>query len=114
MTEASEQPVTRKLLGQAVLDQVKPIDRIEMREITLQPGVAGGLHVHNGPVVGNVVRGSVVYQIDGQAENVLRAGDVFYEPEGARIARFDAQEDGVTFIAFFPLSPGDDAELTML
>jgi hypothetical protein len=35
---------------------------------------------------------------------VLRAGDVFYEPEGERIARFDAQADGVTFLAYFLLS----------
>ena len=45
---------------------------------------------------------------------MLRPGDVFYEPEGARIARFDAQDDGVTFLAYFLLSPGQEPELTML
>lgn len=58
--------------------------------------------------------GSVVYQVDGQPASVLRPGDVFYEPEGERIARFDAEEDGVTFLAYFLLSPGQEPELTML
>jgi quercetin dioxygenase-like cupin family protein len=70
--------------------------------------------VHNGPVFGNIVTGSVVYQIDGQPAVVLRPGDVFYEPEGARIARFDAQEAGATFLAYFLLSPGQEPELVML
>jgi hypothetical protein len=39
---------------------------------------------------------------------------VFYEPEGERIARFDAQDDGVTFLAYFLLSPGQEPELTPL
>jgi hypothetical protein len=42
----------------------------------------------------------------------LRAGDVFFEPEGERIARFDAGGDGVTFLAYFLLSPGQDAQIT--
>jgi hypothetical protein len=36
---------------------------------------AAGLHMHNCPVVGNIVEGSVTYQIDGQSPSVLRAGD---------------------------------------
>jgi hypothetical protein len=43
---------------------------------------------------------------------VLRSGDVFYEPEGARIARFDAQDAGVTFQAYFLLGPDQEPELS--
>ena len=70
--------------------------------------------MHNGPVFGSIVAGPVVYQIDGQPESVLRPGDVFYEPEGERIAWFDAQDDGATFLAYFLLSPGQEPELTLL
>jgi hypothetical protein len=45
---------------------------------------------------------------------VLRPGDVFYEPEGERIARFDAEEDGATFLAWFLLSPGEEPRLAPL
>jgi quercetin dioxygenase-like cupin family protein len=73
-----------------------------------------GWHVHNGPVAGGVLSGSVTYQIDGQPASVRHAGDVFFEPAGERIVRFDAGDDGVTFLAYFVLSPGQEAQLTML
>jgi quercetin dioxygenase-like cupin family protein len=53
-----------------------------------------------------------VYQVEGEPETVLRSGDVFYEPEGARIARFDAQDAGVTFLAYFLLGPDQEPELS--
>ena len=98
-----------------VMDQKlsKPLatERVEIRRITIVPGHAAGLHVHNGPVFGSIETGSAVYQIEGEPEVVLRPGDVFHEPEGVRIARFDAQEEGVTFLGYFLLAEGVDAEL---
>jgi quercetin dioxygenase-like cupin family protein len=107
-----EQPVTRAVLMDARLRQVKETSHVEIREIRILPGHAAGLHVHNGPVVGGIVQGSAIYQVEGQPEAILGAGDVFFEPEGERIARFDAGDDGVTFLAYFLLSPGQDPELT--
>ena len=85
--------------------------RVEIRRITIAPNHAAGLHIHNGPVFGNIETGSAVYQIEGEPAVVLHPGDVFYEPEGVRIARFDAQENGVTFLGYFPLAEGIDAGL---
>jgi quercetin dioxygenase-like cupin family protein len=107
-----EQPITRTVLTDVRLRPVKEASHVEIREIRILPGYAAGLHVHNGPVVGSILEGSAVYQIEGQPETILRAGDVFFEPEGERIARFDATDDGVTFLAYFLLSSGQDPELT--
>ena len=109
---SDEQPITRTIVSDVRLPAVKATDRVQVREIRILPSQPAGPHVHNGPVFGCIMTGSVVYQIDGQPASVLRAGDVFYEPEGERIARFDAQEDGVTFLAYFLLSPGQEPELT--
>jgi quercetin dioxygenase-like cupin family protein len=111
---SAEEPITRTVVSDVRLPAVKATDRVQIREIRIAPSQPAGLHVHNGPVFGSIVAGSVVYQIDGQPAAVLRPGDVFYEPEGERIARFDAQEDGVTFLAYFLLSPGQEPELTLL
>ena len=111
---SADEPITRTIVSDVRLPAVKATDRVQVREIKILPSQPAGLHVHNGPVFGSIVEGSVVYQIEGQPESVLRRGDVFYEPEGARIARFDAQQDGVMFRAFFLLSPGQEPELTML
>ncbi|WP_243727335.1 cupin domain-containing protein [Actinocrispum wychmicini] len=107
-----EQPPLSRVI---VMDQNLPAplatQRVEIRRITIAPGYAAGLHVHNGPVFGSIETGSVVYQIEGEPETVLKAGDVFYEPEGVRIARFDARDDGVTFLGYFLLADGMNAEL---
>jgi quercetin dioxygenase-like cupin family protein len=109
-----DQPISRTVLLDARLREVKPTARVEIREIRILPGHAAGPHVHNGPVVGSILDGSAVYQIEGQPASVLRPGDVFFEPEGEHIARFDAGDDGVTFLAYFLLSPGQEARLDML
>jgi len=106
-------PISRELVLDVRLPAVKPTARVEIRRIHLEPGVAPGFHTHNGPVVGSVITGSVIYQIEGGPETVLGPGDVFYEPEDAPIARFDATEEGVTFLGYFLLEPGQKAELTM-
>jgi quercetin dioxygenase-like cupin family protein len=107
-----EQPITRDVLLDARLAQAKDTHRVQVRRIRILPGQAAGLHVHNCPVVGSIVDGSAVFQIEGEPETVLGPGDVFYEPEGARITRFDAQDAGVTFLAYFLLGPGEEPELS--
>ncbi len=107
---ADPEPMTREI----VLDQVlppTPTQRVEVRRISIAPGYAAGLHVHNGPVFGSIETGSAVYQIEGGPESVLTAGDTFYEPADVRIARFDALEPGVTFLAYYLLDAGQSAAI---
>jgi quercetin dioxygenase-like cupin family protein len=98
-----------------VLDQHLPAPRVvghvEVRRITIAPHQSSGPHTHNGPVFGSIETGSAVYRIGGEPETVLNPGDVFYEPEATRIARFDAGGEGVTFLAHFPLGPGEAPRL---
>ena len=105
--------MSRALLLNARLAHAMVTERVEIREIRMFAGHAAGLHVHNCPVMGSIVDGSVIYQIEGQPASKLRAGDVFYEPEGARIARFDATEEGVTFLGYFLLGPQQDPEISL-
>jgi quercetin dioxygenase-like cupin family protein len=106
-----EQPISRAVVLDARFSRVRPAERVQVREIRILAGHAAGLHVHNGPVVGSILEGSVVYQIDGEPERILRAGDVFYEPDGARSARFDATADGVRFLGYFILGPDEQPEI---
>jgi quercetin dioxygenase-like cupin family protein len=91
------------------------IDRIESYRITLQPAQRTGYHFHPGGVVGYVVEGDILYEIEGQPATRLQAGSVFYEPPGVVIARFDNASDTApaTFIAFYPLI-GKQALITMV
>ncbi|EOD65651.1 cupin domain-containing protein [Amycolatopsis vancoresmycina] len=113
--EAAAVPAaTRTLVLEQPLPAPRVIDHFEARRITIAPHHSPGLHVHNGPVFGSIETGSAVYAIEGEPESVLTPGDVFYEPESTRIARFDAQEDGVTFLAWFPAGPGETPQLIPL
>lgn len=104
-------PFSRLVVMDQKLPEPLAVHRLEIRRITIVPHHPAGLHVHNGPVFGNIETGSAIYQIEGEPEQVLEPGDVFYEPQGVRVARFDARGEGVTFLGYFPLAEGVDAQL---
>lgn len=91
-----------------LLTQPLPVapDRVEAYRVELPPGQRAGRHTHPGPVTGYVERGRIAFQPDGQPERELRPGDVFVEPSGAIIRRFDnvSGSEPATFIAFYLLS----------
>ncbi|WP_426513678.1 hypothetical protein ACPPVO_25560 [Dactylosporangium sp. McL0621] len=111
MDEHELPPITRTVVLDEPLATPQHTHRVEVRRIVIPPDRAAGLHVHNGPVFGSIETGSAVYQIEGEPAAVLRPGDVFYEPEGARIARFDAEREGVTFLGYFLLGDGQQAAI---
>lgn len=113
-TTGEKPPVSRDIVLDVRLPEPKATQRVEVRLIRMAPGHPAGAHVHNGPVFGNIVTGSVVYQVDGEPETILNAGDVFYEPEGARIMRFDARGDGVTFLGYFLLERDQEPAMTFI
>ncbi|MGW7681221.1 cupin domain-containing protein [Kribbella sp. NPDC054772] len=110
-----ESPISRVIVLDQHLPEPLPVQRVEARRITIAPNTALGAHVHNGPVFGNIVSGSALYQQDADDEpQVLHPGDVFYEPAIDRISRFDTEDEGVTFLAYFPLTAGQEATLDLL
>ena len=86
----------------------KNVARVQTRRIAMPAGLPAGLHVHNCPVAGSIVAGSVAFQIEGEPEIILKPGDSFFEPEGVRIARFDALDADVAFVAHYLLAAGED------
>lgn len=81
-------------------------ERVEAYRVELPPGQPAGPHFHPGPVTGYVERGLIAFERDGQPVRELRPGDVFFEPAGETIHRFDNLSDGepATFIAFYLLN----------
>ncbi|WP_375387789.1 cupin domain-containing protein [uncultured Amnibacterium sp.] len=110
MTDAS---VVRRTLLQHELDW-GPTGRLEARRITMAPNAGAGPHRHNGPVVGTIERGSVLFQVEGGEAVILGAGDPFVEPADRVIEHFDATDEGATFFAVFLLRPGEAGELQTL
>jgi quercetin dioxygenase-like cupin family protein len=110
------QPIERRALLTAVLDDNPAVDRVELAQIELAPGQATGLHLHPCPVVGYVVGGAIRFQVDGKAEAILEPGDAFFEPADARVLHFDnaSNRQPATFVAAYLLSKGEDRLIVML
>lgn len=92
--------VRKVLLTQSI--PVKEVRTVDIREITFCPGQKAGYHRHPCPVFGLIKSGEVLFQVDGHHEQVLHAGDAFYEPQDAPIVHFDnaSTSDAMTFVAF--------------
>ncbi|MFI6099392.1 cupin domain-containing protein [Lentzea sp. NPDC051213] len=55
-------------------------------KITLPPGSPGGpAHRHSGPAYGYVIKGAIVFEVEGEPERVIHEGEAFSEPGGDKI-----------------------------
>ncbi len=51
--------------------------------IELPPGDSGSPpHRHSGPVYGYMIEGEMIFELEGEPERVIRAGEAFWEPGG--------------------------------
>ncbi|WIJ45786.1 cupin domain-containing protein [Curtobacterium citreum] len=107
----TESPITRSTLLDQVLAGSMEVSHVEVRRISIAAGTTGGAHVHNGPVFGSIEQGSVTFQLGTEAEVTLRAGDVFYEPAGVVVSKFDTTTEDVVFLGYFLLAEGSAPEI---
>ncbi|HEY6496936.1 MAG TPA: cupin domain-containing protein [Trebonia sp.] len=85
-------------------------DRLETYRVELPPGQPAGPHFHPGPVAGYVESGLIAFERDGHPVDELGPGDVFFEPAGETIRRFDnlSGRESASFVAFYLLT-GDQS-----
>lgn len=105
------QPLRKDLLS-AVVDQ--KVSVVDIKEVTMPAGQAAPKHLHPCPVVGYVVSGSVLFQVEGEESSILKEGDAFYEPRNKTILHFDnaSKDKPLTFVAFY-LKEGDEENIKM-
>ncbi|MGH3377984.1 MAG: cupin domain-containing protein [Actinoallomurus sp.] len=81
MTTASK-PVLTTLLRQTP-PSIPEGAEIMTVTVELPPGDPGTPpHRHSGPVFGYVLDGEIVFELEGEPERVIRAGEAFWEPGG--------------------------------
>lgn len=87
----------------------RQVVQVEAGDFHFLPGQVAPIHTHTAPAIGYVTKGTIIYQVEGGAVQILREGDAFYEPAGPRILRFDngsATEEAV-FVDFNLEQPGE-------
>ena len=105
----SQLTITRKALLSAVL-QNNTVTKVDVREISFEPGQETGLHKHPCPVFGYIAEGEAVLQIERQPPQYLPQGSAFYEPAETVITRFDnaSSERAMRFICYYLLDGEQD------
>lgn len=108
-------PVMRKELLQAIIASGKPVSRVEIQEVTMGPRIKAPLHLHPCPTVGVITEGAISFQIEGQAIQYLKVGDVFYEPADVRVAKFNNDGDvSAKFVVFYLLGDNEKETVSVL
>lgn len=81
---------------------VRDVVKINVGDFHFTAGQVAPVHTHVAPAIGYVSKGAIIYQVEGEKPQLLKAGDVFYEPVGPRILRFDnaSATDEAVFIDF--------------
>jgi quercetin dioxygenase-like cupin family protein len=69
--------------------EARSVRKIEVGDFHFTAAQVAPVHTHAAPALGYVSKGSIVYQVEGQPVQLLKAGDAFYEPAGPRILHFD-------------------------
>lgn len=101
--------IIRKSLLTAALGS-RNVTSVDVRQIIFAPGQQSGRHKHPCPVVGFIVDGAALLQIEGQAPIELPVGSAFYEPADTVISRFDNLSSlaPLTFAAYYLLDGQQD------
>lgn len=87
IAHADVQSETTKLLTANFAS--RQVVQVEVGDFHFRPGQTAPIHTHEAPAVGYVAKGAIIYQVEGEKPQVLREGDVFFEPTDKRILRFD-------------------------
>lgn len=107
--------VTRADLLSVHLCDKQGLSSVEIKRITIPKKGKADYHLHPCPVVGHVVSGTLLFQIEGESPQLLNAGDAFYEPKNQPVLHFDNASDSepLIFIAYYLLE-GDEDLITLL
>lgn len=79
--------------------------------VTLPPASPGTRpHRHSGPAFGYVLEGELLFELEGEAPRVVKAGETFWEPGGDVIHYQDANnlaDESTTFVVTMLCVPGE-------
>jgi quercetin dioxygenase-like cupin family protein len=82
-TAAAAETTTKEVFQQGLPDLTMTGWQVSAAEVTTPPGVVDARHRHPGFVLGYVLEGDLRFQVEGQPETVIHAGEMFYEPPGS-------------------------------
>ena len=79
------------------------VSSVKILEIEFMAGQKAPYHQHPCPIVGQIVSGTCLVQIEGEKPKVLKSGDTFYEPAKTPVIHFDnySETEPMKFVAYY-------------
>ncbi|MCB0697879.1 MAG: cupin domain-containing protein [Chitinophagaceae bacterium] len=79
------------------------LSSVKVDEIKFPPSKKAPMHKHSCPVVGQIVKGVCLLQVQGEDPRILHEGDIFYEPADVPILHFDnySETEIMEFMAYY-------------
>lgn len=111
---AGTSDIVRKPLLSASLAAGTRVGRVEVKEITLAEGQPTGRHKHPAAVICYVVKGRILFQVEGQPAREYPAGSAIFEPANTVIEHFDPVGGPATFVANYLLEEESQPLIQML
>lgn len=105
MDAAIHNSIARKELLDANVGE-RPITAVKIVEIEFPAGQKAPYHKHPCPVVGQIVSGTCLVHVEGEAPQILKAGDAFFEPANVPVIHFDnhSNTEPMKFVAYYLLN----------
>ncbi len=105
LNAAAQNQMNRTDLLHAKLQEQK-VSSVKVVEIEFKGGQKGPYHQHPCPVVGYIVSGTCLMQVEGEPAQLLKAGEAFFEPANTPIVHFDnySASEPLKFIAYYLLN----------
>ena len=83
---------------------------VEIKKVVIPVNGKAEYHLHPCPVVGHIVSGTLLFQIEGEKPQLIKAGEAFYEPKNKPILHFDNALDSepLVFMAYYLVEENED------
>jgi quercetin dioxygenase-like cupin family protein len=113
MSDQPAPPLKRTPIAEHPIDATAAdVERVTVVRLDFKPGQPTGRHTHPVPVIGYVLEGEFIVQVEGQPERRYGAGQSIHEPANTTMARFDnASSTAPAALIAHYLVGGDETEL---
>ncbi|BFK01986.1 MULTISPECIES: cupin domain-containing protein [Parabacteroides] len=109
-TSMEKNNVARTNLLSIQLKEKQGLSKVEIKRVVIPQSGKAEYHLHPCSVVGHVVSGTLLFQVEGEKAQLLTGGEVFYEPKNKPILHFDNASDSefLVFIAYYLIEECED------
>ena len=102
--------VARTNLLSIPLKEKQGLSKVEIKKVVIPINGKAEYHLHPCPVVGHIVSGTLLFQIEGEKPQLIKAGEAFYEPKNKPILHFDNALDSepLVFMVYYLVEENED------